>query len=208
MVKVRATDAGRRYLLRTYTAPTVDKTTSYYPTEDVKKPAKRALKPGVAKLRASITPGTVLILLSGRFRGRRVVFVKQLASGLLLVTGPRLINGVPLRRVNQAYVIATSTKVDAGSVAKLATAAASITDALFKRTAKEKAAAKGALRGVKTADAFLALQSKAATGPSEERKAKQEAVDAAINTKAGKIAAYLAARFTLSKGQKPHAMKF
>ena len=54
----------------------------------------------------------IVILLSGRFRGRRVVYLKTLESGLLLVTGPYKYNGVPLKRVNAAYVIPTETKVN------------------------------------------------------------------------------------------------
>lgn len=37
-------------------------------------------------------------------------------SSMLVNAGPFKINGVPLRRVNQSYVIATSTKVDISGV--------------------------------------------------------------------------------------------
>jgi large subunit ribosomal protein L6e len=137
-------------------------------------------------LRASITPGTVLILLAGRFRGKRVVFVKQLASGLLLVTGPFKVNGVPLRRVNQAYVIATSTKLDISKVA----IDAKIDDAYFKKIAKDEAAEK-------KIDA--------------SRVADQKAVDKQLLPlikKTPALKAYLNASFALSRGQYPHNLKF
>lgn len=92
------------------------KASRLYPAEDVKVPKVSRKANKSAALRSSIQPGSVLILLAGRFRGKRVVFLKQLESGLLLVTGPFKVNGVPIRRVNQAYVIATSTKVDISSV--------------------------------------------------------------------------------------------
>merc|ERR1711971_1431878 len=93
------------------------KSARYYPAEDAKssKPTYR-VRQNPPKIRKSISPGTILIILAGRFRGKRVVCLKALESGLLLVSGPYKINGVPLRRVNQAYVIGTSTKIDISGV--------------------------------------------------------------------------------------------
>ena len=109
---------------------------AWYPTDDEKKRFARKKSTGKTKLRKSIEAGSVLILLAGRFRGKRVVCLKQLASGLLLVSGPFKVNGVPLKRVNQAYVQPTSTKVDLKGVD-----VSKIDDALFKREKKAKRSA-------------------------------------------------------------------
>jgi len=58
-----------------------------------------------------------------------------LKSGLLLVTGPYKVNGVPLKRVNQTYTLTTSTKVDIKGVD-----VTKIEDTLFKKEKKAKKA--------------------------------------------------------------------
>ncbi|KAF7725232.1 hypothetical protein EC973_000320 [Apophysomyces ossiformis] len=188
-VEVKGAKNGGKRIVPAQKAP------RFYPAEDIPKPKQSRKTVKTAGLRASITPGTVLILLAGRYRGKRVVFLKQLDSGLLLVTGPFKINGVPLRRVNQAYVIATSTKVDLSSV-KLD---AKFNDAYFKKAAAKKD--KEFLEGEKE---------KKAAFP-ESKAADQKALDKeilAVATKQPLLVQYLKSTFSLSKGEFPHNMKF
>jgi large subunit ribosomal protein L6e len=171
----------------------------YYPAEDVKvtKVLPHKVRQNPPKVRPSIQPGTVLILLAGHFRGKRVVCLKVLASGLILVTGPYKINGVPLRRVNPAYVIATSTKLDVGKVD-----VSKFTDDYFSKARDPKdEGEKEFFKGDAPQPAVV----------SDERKADQAAVDAGLLTAVAAtpmMEGYLAARFTLTSSDKPHLMKF
>ncbi|KAF8356856.1 rpl-6, partial [Pristionchus pacificus] len=165
--------------------------------------AKVRRNPKVQSLRKSITPGTVLIILAGRHKGKRVVFLKQLEkSGLLLVTGPHKLNNVPLRRIGQSFVIATSTKVDVSGVKLPET----LTDAYFKRTH-----AKVEKKGEK-ADIFASGHQEYKV--SEQRKTDQKLVDKAVLTAIKKhpehkfLRGYFSTRFSIRKNQQPHAMVF
>ncbi|CAL5026923.1 unnamed protein product [Urochloa decumbens] len=169
----------------------------FYPADDVKPRKPSTRKPKPTKLRSSITPGTVLILLAGRFMGKRVVFLKQLKSGLLLVTGPFKINGVPIRRVNQTYVVATSTKVDVSGVN-----VEKFDDSYFAREKKKKAK--------KTEGELFKTQEVAKDLP-QVKKDDQKAVDAALIKAIEAVPdlkTYLGARFSLRDGDKPHEMVF
>jgi len=68
-----------------------------------------------------------------------VVLLKTLEQGVLLVTGPFKINGVPLRRVNARYVIATSLKVDLAGVPEAKINEVSTPKYFTAEKAKEKA---------------------------------------------------------------------
>jgi len=179
-------------------APSSGKSARYYPADDISRPKhSRAKKHNAPKIRASFTPGTVCILLSGRFRGKRVVCLKALESGLLLVTGPYKINGVPLRRVNQAYVIGTSTKIDVSGVD-----VSNIDDAYFARVTS------GSEEGE---EEFFANDEAKAAVVSDQRKADQKKVDASILKAVDATPVmknYLGSKFSLKKHDRPHKMIF
>jgi len=184
----------------------VNKASRFYPAEDTAQPKKsrKAATPATATLRKSITPGTVLILLAGKYRGKRVVALKQLASGLLLVSGPFKLNGVPIRRVNQAYVIATSTKVDLAGLK----VDEKFNDEFFKKAGASRS--KGS-----EAEFFKDGEKPEPTAEQKEQKASKSADQKSLDkslleaiNKTPNLAKYLASPFSLSKGQFPHLMKF
>jgi len=181
------------------------KSKRYYPTAVGRQ--RKVVKRNIIskhKLRGSLVPGTICILVAGRHAGRRVVFLKQLKSGLLLVTGPFKLNSVPMRRVNQRYVIATSARIDI-SKAKIPE---TYDDTYFRRdkqltnkTRKEQIGNIFAL--TKSGYVF-----------NEKRKADQEIVDKLLitaikaNPEKKALFKYLASPFYLRTGQYPHRMKF
>ncbi|KNZ46699.1 large subunit ribosomal protein L6e [Puccinia sorghi] len=179
----------------------VRKAPRFYPTEvdsKPKKPRKAHRAPG---LRSTLVPGTIVIILAGRFRGKRAVFLKQLESGLLMISGPFKVNGVPLRRVNQAYVIATQTKVDISGL-KLDQ---KFNDAYF---AKEK---KTRDQRAKAKEFFAENGEREKKKCPDSRIADQKTIDKPLVSAIAQtplLAKYLATPFSLSNGDFPHRMKF
>ncbi|RAO65605.1 uncharacterized protein BHQ10_001617 [Talaromyces amestolkiae] len=178
------------------------KAQKWYPVDDETQPKKvrKTLRP--AKPRESLQPGTILILLAGRFRGKRVVLLKHLPQGVLLVTGPFKINGVPLRRVNARYVIATSGKVDLSGIDSATLEKVAASDYFTKEKAQEK----------KTEEAFFKQGEKPEKKKiTSARAADQKAIDQSLLATIKKehlLASYLATSFSLRTGDKPHEMKW
>jgi len=176
---------------------------SFYPTQDKVKPrpAKRLFKQHKRTLRSTLTPGTICIVLAGPHKGKRVVLLKQLYSGLLLVTGPFKINACPIRRISQRYVIGTQTKLDISGVKIPET----INDAYFRRERKKRA---------KKEEGDIFSSKKEVYKVNDQRKADQKVVDKEIIAVLKKhperklLFAYLASMWGLRSSQYPHRMKF
>ena len=162
---------------------------------------KKAVKNAAPKFRPSLQPGTILIVLAGRFKGSRVVLLKNLESGLLLVTGPFRYNGVPLRRIAPAYVLATSTKIDISSVD-----VSGVKEEMFAKPQGKKAK--------KSEESFFQDPKKPNVKKAliaAERKELQKKIDTPlieIIKKTKFLPQYMKATFSLHKGQYPHMMKF
>jgi len=152
-------------------------------------------------LRPTLTPGRVCIVLAGAHKGKRVVVLKQLASGLVLITGPMKLNGCPMRRINQIYLLATENALDVSAVE----VPENVNDEYFKHARPEK---------VKKEGGDIFTSKKEEYKPSEQRKTDQAAMDAAIlevikkHPEAAALKSYFKATFQLSKGQYPHKMAF
>uniref|UniRef100_A0A803LFX4 60S ribosomal protein L6 n=1 Tax=Chenopodium quinoa TaxID=63459 RepID=A0A803LFX4_CHEQI len=165
-----------------------EKTSKFYPADDVKKPLINKRKPKAAKLRQfdvhiDVVADDCLI---------------NNDCFLLFQIGPFKINGVPLRRCNQAYVIATSTKVDVSGVD-----VSSIDDKYFAKQGEQKKK--------KGEGEFFEAEKEEKNVLPAEKKESQKAVDAPLakNIEAvPELKAYLAARFSLKSGMKPHELVF
>ena len=170
---------------------------NWYPISNFKKHFRRQCKkPKASHISAPLTPGQVVIILSGRFRGRRVVYLKKLESNLLLVTGPYKYNGVPLKRVNAAYVLPTNTKLNVN-----AEVAKDVNDKFFEKVdvPREKQ------------EDFFEDAKKKKDRITEKRKKMQNDVDTAVKKAVDEVPMmkeYLRNRFALKNGDKPHLMKF
>jgi len=164
-----------------------------------KHPSKKSFRDQTRYTRQSLKPGKIVILLAGPHRGKRVVLLKVLRSGLLLVTGPFKINGCPMRRISQNYVIATRSRLRLPKDIIPPT----VNDAYFRRKKSKKP---------KSEEVFAAPRQTYKVN--DQRKTDQEAVDKVVLKliKARKdksvFIKYLRSMFGLKRTQYPHRMKF
>jgi len=156
------------------------------------------------KLRGNLQPGTVVIILTGRHRGKRVVYLKPLQSGLILVSGPLKLNNCPLRRICPKFVIATKTHLDISKIKLPDT----LNDDYFKRNGHRRR------RPGSAAEQDIFASKKEGYVVSDQRKDDQKLIDRQLLDVIRKhpdkkaLFGYMGSLFSLRNGEFPHKLVF
>ncbi|KAG9510655.1 60S ribosomal protein L6, partial [Fragariocoptes setiger] len=189
----------------------VKKTPKFYPTETRPKSRKTGRvthKTHPRKFKKGLEPGRVLIIVAGKHRGKRVVLLKTLASGLLLVNGPFKINACPMRRMHQNFVIVTRTKIPFDSVK----VPGHINDKYFKSKKVIKAGkGKKSKQGGNIFARKKTIQFKPNRARSEDQAFMDQQIIKAIREKVTDkktMFAYLGSFFYLRNHMYPHKLKY
>merc|ERR1712224_50428 len=139
--------------------------------------------------------GDILIILAGRFKGKRVIFLRKIARGIL-VTGPSEINGVPICQINNAFVLTTTFKLD---LSRVDLSQLDKTVHKFFGSKNFDQLIDDRHKTIKQSDFIRDLKN--------ERKKLDTVIIARIEATPG-LSSYLSASFTLKTGIKPHLLKF
>lgn len=167
---------------------------------------KKTKRSGV---RASLQPGVIAIILRGRFKGRHVIVLGQAngdqgRSSLVVTAGPYACNGVPMRRIDPAYLIATQTRID---LSALDTSA--LTSDIFKIQKKDrKRKGEGDFMG--DCKTNVARKPKYTKEFRDVEKVMDQRLMETIkkDERRKALLGYLRSVFTINSGDMPHRMKF
>jgi len=172
------------------------------PMGDIPMPRKGKLHSH--KLRKSITPGTIGIILKGPQKTRRVVFIKQVESGLMIVANP--VAGLEPTTVDSRYFLSTKVKLDISGV--------KVPEEMVHSHFHNKAERRKAYLKARRAGTVLGELELKPKGFTDEQKAINKKLDDQLipviqkHADGAVLENYMKAKFTLTHRDFPHRMVF
>lgn len=91
-----------------------------YQPEDVpkyvEKYMKKLQKKNERKPRTDLEKGMICVVLEGKYEAKKVFFLKSLKNNMALCTGIKSVNGAAFFKIDEAYLFATSMKINIGDI--------------------------------------------------------------------------------------------